>query len=207
MHKTDVSKSYQAESIEEQQEAYNEWANNYEADLCAMGYRIPAMIASVFTRFVTLETSPILDAGCGGGIQTEPLVMLGYGPVVGVDLSEGMLKVARSKKIYAELKQATLGESLDFPTSRFAAIISAGTITPKHAPAHSFEELVRVAKPGAPIVFSLRDDPLQEQEYPQMLKKLESEKKWECVFKSCSFQSMPYGEPEITHRIHVYKVL
>ena len=206
MHKTDVSKSYHAQSTEEQREAYDEWANHYEADLCAMGYRIPAVIASVFTRFVAAKASPILDAGCGGGIQTEPLVMLGYGPVVGIDLSPGMLEVARSKNIYAELKQATLGETLNFPSNHFAAIISAGTITPKHAPAHSFVELIRVAKPGASIIFSLRDDPLQEPEYPEMLEKLEAENKWESVYTSCSFQSMPYGEPEITHRVHVYKV-
>jgi len=206
MYKTDVSKSYHAENTEEQQQAYDQWANNYEADLCAMGYRIPAIIASVFTRFVPVESVPILDAGCGGGIQVEPLVLLGYGPIVGIDLSEGMLTVARSKNIYAQLKQATLGETLDFPDDHFAATISAGTITPKHAPADSFEELIRITKPGASIIFSLRDDPQQEPEYPEMLKKLEVEKKWESVFKTCSFQSMPYGEPEITHRIHVYKV-
>ena len=72
MHKTAVSKSYHAESPKEQQNAYNEWAKNYEPDLCAMGYRVPAMIASVFVRFVDEETSPILDAGCGGDIQLIP---------------------------------------------------------------------------------------------------------------------------------------
>ena len=205
--RTDVSKSYHAESVEEQQEAYDSWATQYEADLCAMGYRIPAMIAAVFVQHVPPGTSPVLDAGCGGGIQAEPLAMLGYKPIVGIDLSDGMLEVARSKKIYAELKQATLGEALGFPDNYFGAIISSGTITPKHAPPHSFEELIRVAKSGAPIVFSMRDDPLQDPEYPAMLSKLENEGKWESIFKGVSFHSMPYGEPEITHRIHVYKVL
>ena len=204
--RTDVSKSYHAASVEEQQEAYDSWATKYEADLCAMGYRIPSMIAAAFVRHVPPGTSPILDAGCGGGIQAEPLAMLGYGPIVGIDLSEGMLEVARSKNLYSELKQATLGETLSFPDSHFGAIISSGTITPKHAPPHSFEELIRVAKTDAPIIFSMRDDPLQEPEYPAILSKLENEGKWEPVFKGVSFHSMPYAEPEITHRIHVYKV-
>ena len=204
--RTDVSKSYLAESVEEQQQAYDNWAAQYEADLCAMGYRIPAMIAAVFVRHVPADTSPILDAGCGGGIQAEPLTMLGYGPIVGIDLSEGMLDVARSKGLYSELKQATLGETLDFPDNHFGATLSSGTITPKHAPPHSFEELIRVTRPGAPIIFSMRDDSLQEPEYPAMLDKLEKEGKWESVFCGDSFHSMPYGEPEITHRIHVYQV-
>ena len=93
--RTDVSKSYHANSVEEQQEAYDNWAVQYEADLCAMGYRILAMITAVFTRYVPVGTAPILDAGCGGGIQAEPLAMLGYGPIMGIDLSDGMLEVAR----------------------------------------------------------------------------------------------------------------
>ena len=71
MPETNVSHSYQASSLEEQQAAYDRWAKDYEADLCAMGYRIPAMIAAVFTRFVASGMAPILDAGCGGGIQSE----------------------------------------------------------------------------------------------------------------------------------------
>ena len=204
--RTDVSRSYHANSIEEQQAAYDDWANNYEADLCGMGYRIPAMIAAVFVRFVPVETSPILDAGCGGGIQAEPLAMLGYGPIVGIDLSEGMLEIARAKNLYSELQQATLGETLDFPDDHFGAVVSAGTITPRHAPPHSFEELIRIAWPGAPIVFSMRDDPMQEPEYPATLQRLQDEGKWEPVFTGNSFHSMPYGEPEVTHRIHVYRV-
>jgi len=87
-----------------------------------MGYRIPAMIATVFARYVSPDTSRILDAGCGGGIQAAPLAMLSYGPIVGFDLSEDMREVAQSKKLYSELKQATLGETLDFPNNHFGAI-------------------------------------------------------------------------------------
>ena len=206
MHKTDVSKSYQATSVEQQKQAYNEWAEKYEADLCAMGYRIPAVIASLFVQHVDQDAGPILDAGCGGGIQAEPLVLLGYGPIIGIDLSEGMLEVARQKNIYSELKQATLGETLSFADDTFSAVLSAGTITPRHAPAHSFEEIIRITKSGAPILFSMRDDPAQEPAYPQMLDQLESEGKWRPIFKTDSFHSMPYGEPEITHRVHVYQV-
>ena len=137
-----------------------------------MRYRIPAMIAAVFTRFVASDTAMILDAGCGGGIQSEALVMLGYGPLTGIDLSEGMLDIARDKGIYSELHQMTLGEQLDFSDDTFAAVLSSGTITPKHAPAHSFDELIRVAMPGAPIVFSLRDETTQNPAYPEALSRL-----------------------------------
>ena len=126
-----------------------------------MGYRIPAVIAAVVPRFIPANTAPILDAGCGGGIQAEPLAMLGYGPFTGIDLSEGMLEVARAKNLYRELRQMTLGEKLDFPDDKFAAIISSGTITPHHALPKSFEELIGIARRGGPIIFNVRDDPAQ----------------------------------------------
>ena len=206
MTETGVARSYRAETLEEQQAAYDSWAEQYEIDLCAMGYRIPAVMAAVATRFIPASATPILDAGCGGGIQAEPLAMLGYGPITGIDLSEGMLEVARAKNIYDELRQMTLGEELDFPDDAFAAVISSGTITPHHAPPKSFEELIRVAKPGASIIFSMRDDPAQEPEYPEAVKALAEAGLWQEVFSTASFHSMPYGEPEITHRVHVYEV-
>jgi predicted TPR repeat methyltransferase len=206
MSETGVARSYKAENLQEQQAAYDNWADRYESDLCKMGYRIPAVIASVFTRFVATTADPILDAGCGGGIQAEPLVMLGYDPIIGIDLSEGMLAVARAKGIYSELRQMTLGSKLDFDDNSFAAVVSAGTITPHHAPAHAFNELIRVAQPGARIIFSLRDDPAQEPEYPKTVQKLTESGLWHEIFATESFFSMPYGEPEISHRIHVYEV-
>ncbi|MAF07349.1 MAG: SAM-dependent methyltransferase [Acidiferrobacteraceae bacterium] len=206
MEETGVARSYRAETLEEQQAAYDSWAKQYEIDLCAMGYQIPAVIAAVSTRFIPSTAAPILDAGCGGGIQAEALAMLGFGPITGIDLSEGMLEVARTKGIYSDLRQMTLGEKLDFADNTFAAVISSGTITPHHAPPGSFEELIRVAKPGAPIVFSLRDDPAQEPEYPEAVKRLTDAGLWREAFTTESFHSMPYGEPQITHRVHVYQV-
>ena len=117
-----------------------------------------------------------------------------------------MLEVARAKNLYRELRQMTLGEKLDFPDDKFAAIISTGTITPHHAPPKSFEELIRIARPGAPIIFSMRDNPAQEPEYPEAVTALAQAGLWRNVFSTESFYSMPHGEPEITHRIHVYEV-
>ncbi len=80
MEETGVARSYRAETLQEQQAAYDDWANQYEIDLCAMGYRIPAVMAAVATRFIPANTVPILDAGCGGARISRPLAMLGYAP-------------------------------------------------------------------------------------------------------------------------------
>ena len=205
--KTRVGLAYEANTVEEQKAAYDDWAASYESDLCQMGYRIPAVAAAVFARFITAPGGPILDAGCGGGIQSEALALSGYGPITGIDLSEGMLKVARSKGFYSELKQMALGGRLDFSDEQFAVVFSTGTITPKHAPPESFDDLIRITRTGGKIIFSLRDDVNQEPEYPQAVKRHEKAGNWRHLFSTESFRSMPYGEPEISHRVHVYEKL
>ncbi|MEM7379503.1 MAG: class I SAM-dependent methyltransferase [Pseudomonadota bacterium] len=200
-----VLKSYAATSRDDQQATYDTWAEQYEPDLCAMGYRLPALAAGAVARYVPADAGPILDAGCGGGLQAETLAVLGYGPLIGLDLSEGMLAVARRKGIYAELYQGALGEQLALPDNSMAAVLCIGTITPNHAPPESLDGLVRVAQPGAPIVFSPRDDAAQELAYPARVAALTEAGVWTEVWSSESVHSMPYGAGEVTHRIHVYR--
>jgi len=67
MKEAGLSKYLAAETIEEQQTAYDELSEQYKRDPFAMGYRLPSVVATVFARFVSTEVAPILDAGCGGG--------------------------------------------------------------------------------------------------------------------------------------------
>ncbi len=202
-----VDRVYGAKTQDEQEAAYDEWSAQYERDLCAMGYRLPAVAAAVFARYVPVDGAPILDAGCGGGLQAEPLATLGYGPITGIDLSEGMLSVARGKGIYAELHRMALGGRLDFPDDSFAAVLSTGTITPGHAPAESFEDLIRVTRPEAPIIFSLRSDAGQDPRYAETCDRLEAAGRWRHIFSTADFVPMPYSEPDIEARVHVYEVV
>ena len=207
MSKRPVDQSYKVQTTEDARNAYDNWSMQYEADLCATGYRIPAMIATVFTHHIPLGTTPILDAGCGGGIQAEPLVEIGYRDLVGIDFSDGMLDVARKKSIYSNLKYQTMGDTLDFSDNYFYAVICSGVITPGHAPANSFDELIRVTNKGGKIIFSLRSDEKQMPEYPKKLQDLSFCGAWKHIFSTKPFHSMPYGEPEVLHQVHVYEVI
>lgn len=202
---TRVGHSYRVKSVTEQRAIYDEWATGYEQELCSMGVRSPFMISSVFSHFVPPGTAPILDAGCGTGLQSEALALLGYRPIIGIDLSEEMLKVARTKDIYSELHRMTLGETLDFADDSFCAVVCSGVLTPGHAPPSSFTELVRVTRPGAPMVFALRDDARQLPGYHEAVAELEQVGAWSKVFSSRRYQSMPFGEPDVFHRVHVYR--
>lgn len=204
--KSKVEEVYSAANVDESEQAYDGWATSYESDIFKHESRFPFVPAAVFTRFVKPGEGRILDAGCGTGLHIEPLCLAGYGDITGIDLSEGMLAVARQKNIYSKLYKMTLGERLDFDDNAFANTITVGTITPGHAPPHSFDELIRVTKAGGRIVINLRCDKGVDPAYPAALEKYETEERWRRIFRSDAYRAMPMGEPEVLTAVHVYLV-
>ncbi|MBF9044189.1 methyltransferase domain-containing protein [Rhodobacterales bacterium HKCCE4037] len=202
-----LDKAYDATSPEAAKAKYNAWADSYEAELMAGGYRLPWIAAAAFAAHVPRGTTPILDAGCGGGLQAEPLHLLGYAGMTGLDLSPGMLEVARAKGIYETLVEGALGDDLPFESNHFAATMSVGVITPGHAPPNSFDELVRVTKPGGWLVFALRHDDGQDLAYLDAIARHEAEGSWREVFRSPLFLTIPVGAPEVKNRVHVCEIL
>ncbi len=201
-----VEKVYTARTTEESGLTYDGWAESYETDIFKYESRFPFVTATVFTRFVKPGEGAILDAGCGTGLQIEPIFLAGYDSIVGIDLSEGMLAVAKGKNMYSELHQMTMGETLNFDDDIFANTITVGTITPGHAPPHSFEELIRVTKKGGLIIVNMRSDDDVDPAYPAALKKYEDDGRWKQLFKSDQYLAMPAGEPEVLTTVYVYEV-
>lgn len=204
---TTLGHAWSIQSNSDRERYYDAWASKYDADLVAAGYRVPAVVSAVFARFISPETGPILDAGCGTGLQSEGLALAGYGPFVGIDLSEGMLAIARGKGFYAELHKMALGERLGFRDGQFAVSITTGTITPNHAPPESIDEIIRVTRKGGRVVMSLRVDADQLPEYPARLVYHAGKRHWRLLFETPAFQSMPITEPLIAHKVFVYEVL
>lgn len=202
-----LDKVYSATSPEESEEAYDAWANKYDADVFSFGYRIPAVAAAVFGRFVDIRSKPILDAACGTGLQTEPLVLAGFGPFIGFDLSSEMLAIARRKGLYESLHKMPLGGGLDFDADSFPVSYCIGAITPGHAGPDAFTDLIRVTEPGGLVIFSLRVDDGQQPEYPDAIVQHERDHDWKRVFATDGFPSLPTGEPDVAHAVYVYEVL
>jgi predicted TPR repeat methyltransferase len=198
---------YAASSTDEAEHAYDAWASRYDADLMQMGYRLPWYFAATVLNHLPRDTGPILDAGCGTGLQIEPLHLMGWRGFTGIDLSTGMMAVARAKGLYDDLRRVTLGEVLPFETGHFAATLSCGTITPGHAPIETLDELVRVTRKGGHLVFSLRHDAGQEPTYLAYPPMLEAMGRIRTVHLTPDFATMPLGEPDVRNKIHVCQVL
>jgi SAM-dependent methyltransferase len=168
-------------------------------------YLAPERAARVFASHVPRHAR-ILDAGAGTGLVGESLSELGYHQLFAMDLSQGMLEEARKKDIYVALRQMVMGEPLDYPTDSFDAVISVGVLTLGHAAASSFDELMRITKPGGHIAFSLRPDVYENNGFKEKQTALEADGKWRLVEISEQFQPMPKGEPDVYHQVWVYQV-
>ena len=199
---------YAAGSTGELRAIYDDWSGQYDQDLQAFGYSYPPAIAGLVGRYVRQLDAPILDAGAGTGIVGEVLAILGYTRLIGIDLSGGMLAVARAKDVYVELKNQVLGEPLDFADDAFAAVVSAGVLTTGHAPPSCFDELIRVTRPGGHLIFTLTMPVYEGGGFKAKLEELAAQRRWRAIETTPAWRALPRAPSEsaLLARAHVFEV-
>lgn len=136
---------------------YDQWARDFDRDIWSSGNPYIAVLAGYVGRHLPNPDARILDAGCGTGLLGQILSQIGYRNLVGLDASQGMLDVAKVKGCYIELHKLLLGENIALPEASFDAITAAGVLVDGHAPPASLDGLLRLAKPGAPIIFNVSE--------------------------------------------------
>jgi len=101
----------------------------------------------VFSMLRT-KSGKALDLGCGTGNYTLELKRRGF-DVIGLDVSEEMLKIARSKGLDCVKGDAY---SLPFPDGSFDLVLSVTMFEFIHEPERVLGEIHRVLKPGGEIL-------------------------------------------------------
>jgi SAM-dependent methyltransferase len=198
-----LSTVYHAPSRAALAQTYDDWAATYDADMQAIGYVHPAIITGLVARHVPNLNASILDAGVGTGTIGQLLNIMGYTNLIGIDMSDGMLAKAASRKVYADLRNQVLGEPLSFATASIDCIVSTGTFTTGHAPAAAFDELVRITKPGGIFIFTVGTTVWHEAGFERKIKSLPLSE----IETTKIYHPMPLSETEsgFTTRAHVYK--
>lgn len=201
-----LDRVYAAKSPRELERAYADWAADYDRDTIALGYNLPFVIAGWVGRHVRGGDGPLLDAGCGTGLSGPFLKALGYHDLVGLDYSREMLDLAGKRNAYRELRQAELGMTLPWPDGHFAAFLSSGVFTAGHAPASSFDELVRITRPGGHAIFTVRDMLIEDGGFREKFRQLEDAKRWRAVDESEPFRAFVLAEPEVKVKAFVFEI-
>lgn len=154
-----LDRVYALKNPAECESTYDEWAATYEHDTTqGMGYAAPTHAAERLSRLLSdRPRAEVLDAGCGTGLVGAALAGHGLEVIDGIDLSSEMLEHARAKGIYRTLNKADMTQRLPIEDDSYDAVICVGTLTEGHVGPEALDELVRVARPGAPIVVTVLD--------------------------------------------------
>lgn len=143
---------------DETRDAYKDWAESYDEDTVeGMGYVAPAVAADKVKSLLKPDAI-ILDAGCGTGLAGVELAKRGFKIIDGMDLSPEMLEMARDKGAYRNLQPEDMTGTLSYATDGYDAIVCVGTFTHAHVGPKGFNELVRITRPGGPIVATVHEE-------------------------------------------------
>jgi predicted TPR repeat methyltransferase len=132
--------------------AYDNWAPLYDANMIDIGYTGPAQLATRFaknleensSRLTGQDSISVLDIGCGTGLTVDAILKNSKSPscyiFTGVDIHNGMLKLAEAKGIYKDLQAIDLNnECLD---GKWDVIVSTGTFVEGHVKLEVIFELL-----------------------------------------------------------------
>jgi SAM-dependent methyltransferase len=132
---------------------------------------------------------------------------LGYRSLSGLDFSEEMLAIARSREVYDELVRVEIGKALPWPDGHFAAVFSTGVFTSGHAPASGLHELARITRPGGHAIFTVRDVIVEPGGFAAKMAELEAADSWRRIEESQPFRAFAVDEPEVLVKTFVFEVL
>jgi SAM-dependent methyltransferase len=99
------------------------------------------------------EATRLLDVGCGSGLAL--LIASDRGATVaGVDITPGLLAVARERLPQADLREADM-EDLPYPESSFDVVIGVNSFQFAGDPVRALAQAARVVRPGGVVAASL----------------------------------------------------
>lgn len=137
---------------------FDDAADYFDKHLAGLDYRAPQLVSEALAGLLPREEAKlaILDAGCGTGL-CAPLLRPYARRLVGVDLSEGMLKKAADRKLYDDLYHWELSDFLEKGGGVYDLIVSADTLCYFGQLDKVLVNAAAALKHGGTLVFTLED--------------------------------------------------
>ena len=155
-NKPSLQNAYDLKSPDDNIKLYSVWAETYDNSFIVdMQYKLHFAVAEEF--ILNGGKGLILDVGAGTGALAEALLQKEKFCVEATDISEEMLKIADSKKIYKRSFLSDLTKEIPVDDGSYDGVVSSGTFTHGHVGPSSIRELVRVTKPGGLITISVNE--------------------------------------------------
>ena len=137
---------------------YDGWADGYNDDLASWSYQAPTVVAEkVVSR--QQAAGSVLDVGCGTGLVGRALRARGFtGQLMGLDISQASLEIARRSGAYGSVEHADLQQRLPVPDDGVDVLVCVGVMTYLPEVETVWREFARVVRPGGLVVVTQRED-------------------------------------------------
>jgi predicted TPR repeat methyltransferase len=157
---------------------YDQWAHTYDDDLTAWSYRAPVVVAqTVLTRHPAASSA--LDVGCGTGLVGRALRGGGFaGEILGLDISQASLELARESGAYSSLEVADLQQALDLEDDSVDAVVCVGVMTYLPDVEKVWREFARVTRPDGLVVVTQREDLWPARHCQAVVERLHDDRVW-----------------------------
>ena len=170
-NKPSLQNAYDLKSPDDNIKLYSVWAETYDNSFIVdMQYKLHFSVAEEFV--VNGGNGLILDVGAGTGALAQALLQKGKFCIEATDISEEMLKIADSKKIYKRSFLSDLTKEIPVENGNYDGVVSSGTFTHGHVGPSAMAELVRVTKPGGLITISVNEKHWVALDFESEVKKL-----------------------------------
>ena len=175
-----------AVDLDKIKEEYNDvLARNYDREYIHGQGGYLEYSVEIFQQLLSSSSAvKILDAGCGTGLFGSLLQQAGYINIIGCDLSQSMLNVAKEKDAYQKLVRTNLLKPLPFSEQEFDAVSCIATFTHIQNAEPVLNELCRITKDGCIILFTHRNDLYEKWNCKHLYDHLEKKKRWKKEFQS-----------------------
>ncbi len=162
-------------------EVYRDWAKKYDYDNDhVLGTVSQPKSVNLLTTRLKDKNAEIIDVGCGTGLVGENLKAKDFIYFDGIDISEDMLEIAKSRG-YRNLFLGSLNNRLPVLDNAYDTAMCVGVFTHGHVSSEGFNELCRIVKPGGYICFTINEGVFEKYGFNEMIGDFQSRKIWEVI--------------------------
>jgi len=154
-----LGEAYAETGTEETRELYDAWSEVYDTELLTENaYAQPRRCAAALAAVESNRDVPVLDIGCGTGLSGLALQKAGFHVLAGCDLSPGMMLRAMATGVYSRLFETDLNTPpMPVADGTFGAATAVGVFSFGHVKPVAMDDILRVLRPGAPLIIGLNE--------------------------------------------------